>query len=109
MAEPTLLDLVARAAAIYNGAGVWSFIHVADAAEATVAAIERGSPGVYNVVWDGRDEKKALVPLGDYYVCIEAAREHGPYELIRESVAIGKTVRPALKSSATSHLLSHRL
>jgi nucleoside-diphosphate-sugar epimerase len=35
-----------------DGGGVWSFIHVADAAEATVAAIERGSRGVYNVVDD---------------------------------------------------------
>lgn len=35
-----------------DGGGVWSFIHVADAADATVAAIERGSPGVYNVVDD---------------------------------------------------------
>jgi nucleoside-diphosphate-sugar epimerase len=31
-----------------DGGGVWSFIHVADAAEATVAAVERGSRGVYN-------------------------------------------------------------
>ena len=35
-----------------SGAGVWSFIHVADAAEATVAAIERGRRGVDNVVDD---------------------------------------------------------
>jgi len=35
-----------------GGAGVWSFIHVADAAEATVAAVEHGSRGVYNVVDD---------------------------------------------------------
>jgi nucleoside-diphosphate-sugar epimerase len=35
-----------------DGAGVWSFIHVADAAEATVAAVERGSRGVYNIVDD---------------------------------------------------------
>lgn len=35
-----------------DGGGVWSFIHVADAAEATVAAIERGRRGVYNVVDD---------------------------------------------------------
>ncbi|MGA8014328.1 MAG: NAD(P)-dependent oxidoreductase, partial [Candidatus Dormiibacterota bacterium] len=33
-----------------DGGAVWSFIHVADAAEATVAAVERGSRGVYNVV-----------------------------------------------------------
>jgi nucleoside-diphosphate-sugar epimerase len=35
-----------------DGGGVWSFIHVADAAEATVAAIDHGSRGVYNVVDD---------------------------------------------------------
>jgi nucleoside-diphosphate-sugar epimerase len=35
-----------------DGAGVWSFIHVADAADATVAAIEHGRRGVYNVVDD---------------------------------------------------------
>ncbi len=35
-----------------NGAGVWSFIHIADAAEATVAAVERGERGIYNVVDD---------------------------------------------------------
>jgi nucleoside-diphosphate-sugar epimerase len=35
-----------------DGGGVWSFIHVADAAEATVAAVERGHRGVYNVVDD---------------------------------------------------------
>src|SRR5215208_1523923 len=35
-----------------DGGGVWSFIHVADAAEATLAAVERGSRGVYNVVDD---------------------------------------------------------
>jgi nucleoside-diphosphate-sugar epimerase len=35
-----------------DGGGVWSFIHIADAAEATVAAIERGHRGVYNIVDD---------------------------------------------------------
>lgn len=35
-----------------NGGGVWSFIHIADAAEATLAAIERGRPGIYNIVDD---------------------------------------------------------
>jgi nucleoside-diphosphate-sugar epimerase len=35
-----------------DAGGVWSFIHVADAAEATVAAVEHGSRGVYNVVDD---------------------------------------------------------
>ena len=35
-----------------NGAGVWSFVHIADAAEATVAAVEHGKRGIYNVVDD---------------------------------------------------------
>jgi nucleoside-diphosphate-sugar epimerase len=37
---------------IGSGAGLFSFIHVDDAASATVAAVERGAPGVYNVVDD---------------------------------------------------------
>jgi 2-alkyl-3-oxoalkanoate reductase len=35
-----------------DGGAVWSFIHVDDAATATVAAIEHGRPGIYNVVDD---------------------------------------------------------
>jgi nucleoside-diphosphate-sugar epimerase len=35
-----------------DGAGVWSLVHIEDAAEATVAAIERGAPGIYNVCDD---------------------------------------------------------
>lgn len=35
-----------------DGAAVWSFIHIADAAEATVAAVEKGGRGVYNIADD---------------------------------------------------------
>ena len=35
-----------------RGEGVWSFVHVDDAAAATVAALTRGSSGIYNVVDD---------------------------------------------------------
>ena len=35
-----------------NGGGVWSFIHIADAAEATIAALTHGERGVYNIVDD---------------------------------------------------------
>jgi 2-alkyl-3-oxoalkanoate reductase len=34
------------------GTGVWSFVHIDDAATATVAAIERGAPGIYQIVDD---------------------------------------------------------
>lgn len=35
-----------------DGGGVWSFVHIADAADATVAAVENGGRGVYNIVDD---------------------------------------------------------
>jgi nucleoside-diphosphate-sugar epimerase len=35
-----------------GGGGVWSFVHIEDAASATVAAIEDGGAGIYNVVDD---------------------------------------------------------
>jgi 2-alkyl-3-oxoalkanoate reductase len=35
-----------------SGAGLFSWIHVDDAADATVAAVERGAAGLYNVVDD---------------------------------------------------------
>ena len=41
-----------RVPVLGEGTGVWSFVHVDDAAAATVLAIERGEPGVYNIVDD---------------------------------------------------------
>ena len=35
-----------------KGTGTWSFIHIEDAASATVAAVEHGRRGIYNVVDD---------------------------------------------------------
>ena len=35
-----------------DGGGIWSFIHIDDAAEATVVAVEQGERGIYNVVDD---------------------------------------------------------
>jgi len=35
-----------------DGAGIWSFVHIEDAADATVAAVTRGRPGIYNIVDD---------------------------------------------------------
>jgi nucleoside-diphosphate-sugar epimerase len=35
-----------------NGGGIWSFVHLDDAASATVLALEEGAPGIYNVVDD---------------------------------------------------------
>jgi nucleoside-diphosphate-sugar epimerase len=45
-----------------GGSGQFPFIHVDDAASATVAAIERGAPGVYNVVDDEPAPGGAWIP-----------------------------------------------
>jgi nucleoside-diphosphate-sugar epimerase len=37
---------------IGKGTGIWSWLHIEDAAAAAVAALERGTPGVYNIVDD---------------------------------------------------------
>jgi 2-alkyl-3-oxoalkanoate reductase len=45
-----------------DGAGVTSFLHIEDAASATVAALERGAPGAYNVVDDDPAPSSQWVP-----------------------------------------------
>ena len=37
---------------IGDGAGIWTFTHIDDAAAATALAVDRGAPGLYNVVDD---------------------------------------------------------
>jgi nucleoside-diphosphate-sugar epimerase len=48
---------------IGRGEGTYSFIHVDDAASATVAALERARPGVYNVVDDEPATAAEWMPL----------------------------------------------
>ena len=45
-----------------DGAGVWSLVHIDDAAAATVAAIEGGAPGIYNLVDDAPAPINELLP-----------------------------------------------
>lgn len=49
-------------------------------------------PGKYTLKWDGKDNKGAPVKPGKYTVFIEAAREHGSYQLLRQEVDL--TVGP---------------
>ena len=53
-ASDEFFDLLRKRAApiLGSGAGIWSFLHVTDAASATAAAVGRGAPGIYNVVDD---------------------------------------------------------
>lgn len=51
-----------RLPVVGKGDGVFSFLQVEDAASATVAAVERGAPGAYNVVDDEPAPMREWVP-----------------------------------------------
>jgi nucleoside-diphosphate-sugar epimerase len=46
-----------------DGGGVWSHVHIEDAAAATAAAVERGQPGIYNVVDDDPAPVREWLPV----------------------------------------------
>lgn len=54
----------------------------------TVSSATR-KPGSYAVQWDGKTDARSLARQGNYFVCIETAREDGPYSLVREKVTVG--------------------
>jgi nucleoside-diphosphate-sugar epimerase len=91
-----------------KGAGVFSFIHVDDAAAATVAACERGAPGVYNVTDDEPAPMREWLPA--YAAALGAKRPYrvptfvariaaGPF-----AVAMGSQVRGASNAKAKREL-----
>jgi nucleoside-diphosphate-sugar epimerase len=51
-----------RVPVVGDGGGVWSFIHVDDAAAATVAALEAGVGGIFNVVDDEPAPTRDWIP-----------------------------------------------
>jgi nucleoside-diphosphate-sugar epimerase len=65
MLSRAMIDQVRRRRVplIGGGGGRWSFIHVEDAASATVAAVERGKPGnIYNIVDDEPADVREWLP-----------------------------------------------
>ncbi len=63
--DRTMLDQIRhrRVPLIGDGAGWWSFLHVEDAASATVMAVERGKPGnIYNIVDDEPVQVREWLP-----------------------------------------------
>ena len=51
------------------------------------------SPGQYTLAWDGKDDSGQLVKQGKYTVLIEAAREHGSHQLIRQTMDFNGKVK----------------
>jgi 2-alkyl-3-oxoalkanoate reductase len=46
-----------------DGGGVWSHVHIDDAAAATAVAVERGRPGIYNIVDDEPAPVREWLPV----------------------------------------------
>jgi len=47
--------------------------------------------GKYTVKWDGKDDKGKFVNPGKYIIKIEASREHGTYQLMRQEIVCDET------------------
>lgn len=54
--------------------------------DASIIASATRSAGDYTLIWDGKDDHGEFVAQGKYFICVEAAREHGTYQLIRQSM-----------------------
>ncbi len=46
-----------------DGGGIWSHVHIEDAAAATVAAVDHGQPGIYNIVDDDPAPVREWLPV----------------------------------------------
>lgn len=57
-----------------------------EANKANVSSVSSATraPGKYSVKWDGKDDKGNFVKPGKYTIYIEAAREHGTYQIISQ-------------------------
>jgi hypothetical protein len=51
----------------------------------TVSSATRPA-GSYTLKWDGKDNEGRPVKAGKYTICIEAAREHGGYDIQRQEL-----------------------
>ncbi len=55
-----------------------------------ISGATRG-PGEYETHFDGTDNAGKPLPTGTYTLCLEVAREHGTYQLIRQRLEWGDT------------------
>ena len=67
---------------------------------ASVSSATR-SPGKYTLKWDGKDNAGKLVKPGEYTVCIEAAREHGSYQILRQEIDFSGTPKQVTLKGGT--------
>jgi thiamine biosynthesis lipoprotein ApbE len=78
----------------------------------SVSSATRG-PGQYSLVWDGKDNAGKPVKAGTYTVLIEASREHGTYQIMRQDMDFSGTAKkielPGNTEIAAATLDYHRV
>ena len=98
----TAADILAARVPLVEGAtGVYSWLHVEDAASAAVAALERGAPGIYNVVDDEPAPQPEWLP-----VLARALRADPPVaaETLPPAYALEMSLRGASNAKAKREL-----
>lgn len=85
---------------IGRGAGYFPFIHVEDAASATVAAVERGAPGTYNVVDDDPAACRDWIP---YVAGLVGARKPIRVPVFVARIAAGRLAEMATRLQPVSN------
>jgi hypothetical protein len=78
-----------------------------NASDAQTVSSATRQPGTYTVQWDGSTLGGTRALAGTYRLFIEAAREHGPYELIQQDLRLGSkaasfTLTPSGELTAAS-------
>jgi 2-alkyl-3-oxoalkanoate reductase len=91
-----------------EGAGQYPFVHVRDAVSATVQAVDRGSPGIYNVVGDEPASQAEWLPyLAEILEAPPPRRvseEEAEEQLGAQAVYYGTQLRAASNAKAKSEL-----
>ena len=54
-----------------------------------ISSATRG-PGEYEARFDGTDNAGIPLPSGEYTLCLEVAREHGTYQIVRKKITLGE-------------------
>jgi nucleoside-diphosphate-sugar epimerase len=89
-----------------RGGGITSFVHVADAAAATVCALERGAPGIYNLVDDEPAAMRDWLP--HYAAALGAKRPHRVPAFVARLVAGRGIARAATELRGASNAKAKR-
>lgn len=85
-----------------GGTAIWSLIHIDDAARATLAAVERGAPGIYNIVDDDPAPAAEIIPVLAEAIGAKAPRRV-PAWLVRPLLGeFGVTFMTTLRGSSNA-------